>query len=217
VGRHVRAFLLLLHVIAVALMAVPAPEGGMSRAAWKDPTVQGEFDAWVTRLRAWGVPVRRDRFEAQLWEFAVAYTDTRKALLAPFSPYYDYAGTRQSWRMFVAPHRFPARLHIDIREGGKWRPIYVERSDDAVWMRRMLDHDRFRSAVFRYSWPQYRKTYEQFCTWLAKRAAHDFPGADRLRVRYFKYRTPSPEVVRAGAPVDGKFIRSRELPIGGGP
>ena len=210
---HVRAALLLFHVTAVVLAAIPAPEGGMQRSAWKDPTVQGEFDEWYTRVRQLGYRGDRARFEEGLWSFAVAYSKVRGKVLAPFRPYYRYAGTGQGWRMFVAPHRFPARLSIDLHRNGTWENVYVERSTTATWLANVLDHDRMRSATFRYSWPQYGKTYSQFCAWIQTRARVDFPDADRLRVRYFKYRTRSPEEVRANEPEDGKWILSRELPL----
>src|SRR5436190_7088050 len=201
---HVRAALLLFHVTAVVLAAIPAPEGGMQRSAWKDPTVQGEFDEWYTRFRQLGYRGDRTTFEEGLWSFAVAYSRVRGQVLAPFRPYYRYAGTGQGWRMFVAPHRFPARLSIDLHRNGAWENVYVERSTTATWLAPILDHDRMRSATFRYSWPQYGKTYGQFCEWIQTRARVDFPDADRLRVRYFKYRTRSPEEVRANEPEDGK-------------
>jgi hypothetical protein len=210
---HVRAALLLFHVTAVVLAAVPAPEGGMQKSAWKDPTVQGEFDAWYTRARQLGYRGDRTEFEEGLWAFAVRYARTRGDILTPFKPYYKYFGTGQGWRMFVAPHRFPARLTIDVRRNGEWESVYVERSRTEVWLAPILDHDRLRSATFRYSWPQYGKTYGQFCAWIQKRARVDFPDADRLRVRYFKFRSRSPEEVRANEPEDGKWILTRELPL----
>jgi hypothetical protein len=213
---HARAGLLAVHVLAVVLAAVPAPEGAMARTAWRDPTVQGEFDTWFGHLRSLGYGGTRLQFEDSLWGFAVAYTQTRDAILAPFEPYYDYAGTTQSWRMFVAPHRFPGRLHIEVRRNRVWQTVYVERSPDATWLGRILDHDRMRSAIFRYSWPQYQKTYKDFCQWIATQAERDFPDADRVRIRYFKYRTRSPAEVRAGAEEEGKYLFTRELALPGG-
>jgi hypothetical protein len=210
----IRALLLLFHVTAVTLAAVPAPEGGMSRDAWKDPTVQGEFDAWFNRLKPLGYEGDRAQFESSIWYFAVAYATTRGQILAPFEPYYDYAGTAQPWRMFVAPHRFPGRLSIDIERGGAWGNVYTERSPTADWLGTILDHDRMRSAIFRYSWPQYGRAYGQFCEWIQSRATDAFPDAQRIRIRFFKYRTRSPSEVLRNAPEDGKWIFARELPLG---
>ena len=59
-------------------------------------------------------------------------------MLRPFGRYYAYCGTGQSWRMFVAPHRHPTALHVDVRERGEWRPAYVERDPHHRWLGRVL-------------------------------------------------------------------------------
>lgn len=201
-----RAFLVALHLVAITLMALPAPGGGMQRSAWADPTVQAEFDAWHARLVAAGAPVgTRAAFEDDLFEFAKAFMDKRNASLEPFVPYYRYFGTYQSWRMFVAPHTHPARMHVEIRVDEAWQPVYVERSGEHQWLGWKLDQDRFRSAVFRYSWKPYRKQYRQFVDWLAVQARRDFPDATQLRVRFYKVRSPSPEQVRTGTQPEGRF------------
>ncbi len=198
---HIRAVLVAFHVLAVVLMALPAPSGGMRRSAWKDPTVQAELTAWADRLGQ-----DHQVFEDRLWEVATAFMDLRHAVLAPFQPYYRYAGTTQSWRMFVAPHRYPARLHIDIDRGEGWEPVYVARHPEHDWLGHHLDHDRMRSAVFRYAWKHYRRMFRLFSDWLAIEAARDFPEASRIRVRYFKYKTLSPAEALAGAEPEGHWL-----------
>ena len=107
---QVRAVFITIHLVAITLMALPNPSAGLQRSAWRDPTVQQEFAIWRARLGQVGLEMEAQEFEAQLWEFASQFRDVRQALLAPFDPYYRH-GTWQSWRMFVAPHRYPARLH----------------------------------------------------------------------------------------------------------
>jgi hypothetical protein len=141
---------------------------------------------------------------------ATGFQETRNYVIAPFDPYYRYFGTWQSWRMFVAPHRFPARLEIDIDNGdGDWRPIYQARSPEYNWNQAQFDHERFRAAIFRYSWPAYRRTWKQFAQWSAARVMDDYPDVVSVRLRFFKYRTPSPEEVLGGAEVHGKYINTR--------
>lgn len=212
---RVRAALIALHVFAVVAMAVPSPEGGLNRSAWKDPTVQGEFAAWTGRLNAVGVQVGQAELEEWAWGFAQGWERTRGAVLAPFMPYYRYCGTWQSWRMFVAPHRYPARLHIDVRRGGAWEPVFVERSAEHTWRRHQLDHDRMRAAIFRYGWRHFRKAYNTFATWVAARAAEDFPDATEVRLRFWKYRTASPEEVRTGTEPEGSWELEIRRPLQG--
>jgi len=211
--RQLRALLVMVHVVAVMLAAIPAPEGGMNRAAWKDPTVQDELNSWAARLRAAGLDLSDEEFQAGLWSLGTRYSAARKLVLRPLQPYYRFLGTNQSWRMFVAPHRYPARLHIDIEEGGRWRPVYVARSPEYRWLARQLDDDRMRAALFRYAWPAFAKGWRSFSAWVATRAATDFPDAQRVRLRYDKRRTPSPVEAQAGQQPPGQWIRTRIIEL----
>ncbi|MCI0702625.1 MAG: hypothetical protein L0241_16195 [Planctomycetia bacterium] len=209
---HIRAVLITAHLVAVTLMSIPAPDGAFDRNAWKDPTVQSEFAAWAKTL-----DTTPEELEERVWNLSRSYMDTRNEVLAPFGRYYHYCGTGQSWRMFVAPHRHPSTLHIDIREGGNWRPVYIERAPQHRWLGRVLDSYRFRSVIFRFGWPAYEGEFEEFTRWIASRAAHDFPDAESVRVRLYKAPSPSPEEARTGITPAGEFTRSVELALGARP
>lgn len=211
--KNLRAVLIALHLFAVAAMAFPSASGGMSRAAWKDPTVQDEFAAWNGRLQALGWTGTTEALQDTAWEVVSAYEHGRSALLAPFQPYYVYCGTAQSWRMFVAPHRYPGRLHIDVQETGLWKPIYEARSAELTWRAKQLDHDRFRSAIFRYAWPNYARSYREFGAWVARQVRQDFPAATRVRTRFYRYRTPSPTEVLEQREPPGTFVSSRVIDL----
>jgi hypothetical protein len=214
---QIRAALVALHVIVITLLALPAPEGGMDRNAWKNPTVQGELRAWTDSLNACGIDITQPELEDRLWHAANAYMNARGTVLGPLSPYCEYCGTDQSWRMFVAPHRYPTTLHIAIAEGGAWRPAYVERDPRYTWLARQLDSYRFRSVAFRLGWPGYEGEFDRLAHWVARRAANDFPDAGRVRVSLVKSRTRSPEEVRAGAATETEVVLSVELPPGARP
>lgn len=203
---HVRAWLVAAHIFAVVGMALPSPGGGMNKGAWKEPTVQAEFAAWRGRLEALGYVTTPEIFEERLWVVAKAAMSGRDKILAPFDPYYQYCGTYQSWRMFVAPHTFPSRMHVDVLVSGIWKPVYVERSGEYQWLAWQLDQDRFRSAVFRFSWKQYRKQYREFANWLAMQAGRDFPEATKVRVRFWKAPSATPEQARAGVVPEGAWV-----------
>lgn len=188
------------HIIAVLAGAFPSPSGGMNRSAWKDPTVQAEMTAWGERLS-----IPPDELEAHLWEIATTFMAGRKQVLAPFQPYYSHAGTYQAWHMFVAPHRNPARLHIELNDGEGWQTIYISRDPALTWKAELLDHSRARAALFRYSWKHYRGTFRRLGRWLAAEAASDFPDAERMRLRWYRYRTPTPQQVRDDEIPTGRF------------
>lgn len=210
---HVRAILVLLHVVALLLMALPAPGSGMTKSAWEDPTVQDEFAAWTARFNAMGFDITQDQLEERLWNLGTGVTKARTKVLDPFMPYYLYAGTWQSWRMFVAPHRYPAILHIDIQDDAGWEPIYRSRSSEYDWRRYQFDHDRMRSVTFRLSWSAYSGTYKRFVEWVCREVAKDHPDAQRVRVRFWKYKTLSAQEVRAGKSPQGAFQQTRVKPL----
>ncbi|MEM7158202.1 MAG: hypothetical protein AAF799_35500 [Myxococcota bacterium] len=207
---HVRALLVALHIVAVLLLAIPDAGGvALERASWKNPTVQAELSAWAERLSTLGYHTDTATLEGDVYAVAKSWTGTLKALRVPVRPYSDYLGVRQTWRMFVAPHRHPATLHVDIEEDGQWRPIHVARSDEYDWRRGQLDHPRMRSMLFRYGWKRYDRYYRGLTRWLATQAAGDFPQATRVRIRMYGFRTPTPEEVRADAIPEGKFKQQR--------
>lgn len=214
--RHVRAALVLIHLLAVVVLAVPSLRAAMDRRSWRNPTVQGELEAFAERLDSVGIHLTPKTLEQKVWRYAVAYNRVYEALEAPFFPYRHWVGVRQPWVMFVAPHRHPARVEIEVEEDHRWRLVYRARSDEHTWHRTLFDHDRLRSALFRYGWDRYRRAYRELCRYIAEEAARDFPKATRVRVRMYRYRTPSPEEVRAGEIPAGRYEREVILPLGGG-
>ncbi|MBA2321246.1 MAG: hypothetical protein H0V89_08825, partial [Deltaproteobacteria bacterium] len=185
------------HLAAITLQAFPNPSGGLNRSAWADPTVQMEIAAWAGRLGTTPAAL-----EERLWKGATAWTRARQTVVRPLEPYYTYAGTWQSWKMFVAPHVYPTRLRIEIRRGPRWELVYVERSADRRWLASVLGNDRLRSTIFRMGWPHYPRLRADFVAWIAERAAVDFPDAEQVRISFTKQRTRSAAEMRAGQPAE---------------
>ena len=211
--RHLRAALVLAHVVVLLLFALPNPGVALDRSAWRSPNVQHELEAWSGRLSALGVDVARPQLEERLYRLLVRWGALRAELLAPTELYQRYAGIRQPWTMFAAPNRHPARLELEVEVQGAWQTIYVARSDEHDWQATLLDHDRMRAVVFRHTWPQFAGTHQHLCRWLARRAARDFPEATRLRARRYRARTPTPEEARAGVRPEGRYEQVILLPI----
>ncbi len=193
-----RVPLVLFHVAAIVLMSTPDPGPGLNRSAWKNPTVQDELSAWAERLSGLGLEVTPEALEAWAWDRAVELNRARDRVVSPLRPYHEYAGVRQPWNMFVAPHRNPAVLGVDVLVEDEWRPLYRARSDEHDYRRAFFDHDRIRAMLFRYGWSSFRMSYHDFARWLAKQIAVDVPEATKARVFFSRYRTLSPEEVKAG-------------------
>jgi hypothetical protein len=212
-----RAAFIALHVVAITLIALPAPVGATNRATWKEPTVQAELAVWRGRLAWLGFPSEPAAFEDALHARAVELLAVRTALLTPFLPYYRYAGTSQSWRMFVAPHTHPARLEVAVERDGAWTTVFRERDATATWNRRVFEQDRARSLLFRMSWANYRTEYIALADWIGRQAAADFPDATKVRVRFMKRATPSAAAVRAGEGEPEKPTQVRTIVLQGAP
>ncbi len=202
-----------LHVVAISLMAFPAPAGVMDKEDWSNPLAQEEFAAWSARLHGLGLDIGPGDLERWLWDAAERYMDVREKALAPFRPYYKLCGTGQGWRMFVGPNLFPTRLSIEVHEAGRWHPVYMERDPEHTWLGARLDHEHWRTAIFTMAFFQHYKELGQFAHWVARRAARDFPRADEVRVRLYKSRTPMPEEVRADRRPLGRYIKTWTVPL----
>ena len=209
---HVVALYVLFHVAGTVISSAPSTDGLMKRSYWKNPTVQDEFAAWSQLLQGWGIDIDAAELEARAWRLAESWERIHTKAKSPFRRYQRYTGTYQSWRMFVAPHRYPTRLHVDMRTAeGEWTPLYVRGSAEFTWRGRQLGHIRMRSALFNYFWNRRPGDYDQFVRWLATRAAEDHPNAVEIRVRTYSFHTLSPQEVRSGQQPDGSFTRSTTL------
>lgn len=198
---QLRAALVAFHLLAITLDASPSPAAGMSRAAWKEPTVQQEFKTWSSFL---GMDPLA--FEKMLWELATTTMSVRKAVMKPFAPWLSATGTDQAWQMFVAPHRYPTRMQLQIHRGQEWETVYEERSPIYTWHSERFNSERLRASIFRWGWPNYQDAWKKACKVFAKELFAEHAEADTVRCRMFKQRSPSPSEVRSGTMDAGKWV-----------
>ncbi len=55
------------------------------------------------------------------------------------------------------------------------------------------------------------KNYDELASWLATEASADFPEANAVRVRLYRYRSLPPEKIRAGERPEGRYERARNF------
>ncbi len=195
--KHLRAVLILLHVVAVTALAFPAPVGGMNERAFAQPSVQASFESTAATLRSLGLDVSKDALQAWLWGHGNRFMAVRKQLLRPLHPYADLTGSHQGWRMFSSLNRRAAWLVVDLEEGGDMRTIYRMRSDRYTWRRRQLDQERTRALVNGWCWGRNKGSYKRFAQWLGRQAAADFPDATAIRVHMDRAALPDPATLHA--------------------
>jgi hypothetical protein len=204
----IRAVLVTYHVLALVVLSFPSPPSGMQRSQWENPTVQNEFELWAERLSSLGWEMSTKELDSMLWELSKRYVAGREKVTAPFASYVTYSGAQQSWRMFVAPQRYPVRIDVSVREGaGQWRKVYESRSEELVWLSHLLEQYRLRRVVFATAWDKDARQFKMLCDWIATQAARDFPSATEVMIRQLRYRTPTPEEALSGQTTpEGKFV-----------
>ncbi|HCH63736.1 MAG: hypothetical protein CL927_12785 [Deltaproteobacteria bacterium] len=192
--EHLLGLFVLYHLGAVLAGSVPAAVGGLSRRSWQNPTVAAELDAWHRTLRELGLRADRDAFEDGLYKVAVRTVRFRKQLTTPFQPYYTFAGTKQDWRMFVAPLTRPASLRIEARHSSdsEWFPLYVHHSAEHDWLAPQLRYARTRPVLFRLAWPRYKPEYRRFGRFLSRRALEADASLSAVQVVWERRRSPTP-------------------------
>lgn len=204
--RQLRAVLVTFHILAITLDASPSPAAGLKRAAWADPTVQQEFQAWADRLG-----VESQTLQDWAWDIANRFADGRQVVMTPFRPWIDATHTTQAWQMFVAPHRFPTRLQIQVQVGETWETVFEERSTTATWRAEAFGTERLRASIFRWGWASYADAWKRACGVFATELFTERPDISAVRCRLHKVRTPSPEDVRDGKLDAGTWVFPRQV------
>lgn len=176
------------HVLAVLVLALPANGRLGDRAVWESRENQLQFARWAKL----GVARDGPELDQRLWNLVQSYLSAREVAVAPFELYREYCGVGQGWRMFSNPQSHPAYIHVELRRGASFEPIYVSRSTQYDWRARQLDHHRVRKLFGRIARSTEQELWEQFGAWAAQRAAQDFPDALELRIWQERRVTPEP-------------------------
>jgi len=211
---QLRALLIGIHLVAVVAMAIPAPVE-VNRVDVDDPQVIEGMTPLHETATTMGYRGDARTFRVALFGLGKAIIAVRTAALQPFVPYYKYAGTKQSWRMFGSVPTKPARVEIRIDHGdGEVVPLFYARHPEHRWRAQQFDQERFRAFMNDFSWRRDKRAWRFFGDWVARQAAVDFPEATRihLRVRYRPVPRPD-ELRRVGHIADGETFwgASRDL------
>jgi hypothetical protein len=155
------------------------------------------------------VHVTSDELEAQAWTVAQAYLKCQMPLYAVAQPLVSQFGLGQGWGMFSNPETHPARLHVELDRGQGFETLYVSRSDEYAWRRREFDHNRMRKLVGRVFRDQSPALYKELVSWVATQVQRDFPDAERVRVRRYRFNTALMSVKGGRYDADGAFEAMR--------
>lgn len=196
VARHLRAALVLLHVVAVVGLSVPAPPAGL-RGGRPDRSTEAALRTWSEVGGAIGVPA--DRIVLAVRGVTAVQQRAVAGIRGLFRPYAQLVGARQNWLMFGEVPTRVARLEIEVHTPAGWKPVYRGHLEPG-WNRTLFDQERIRTLFHSFALGRHRDGYARFVDWAVPRIAADHPDADRVRVQIQKLVIPSPEVLaRTGA------------------
>ncbi len=199
------------HVLAMLVLALPANGRLGDRAVWQSRENQLQFARWARLASKLGVARDGPELEQLLWRLVQSYLGARQVAVAPFELYREYCGMGQGWRMFSNPQSHPAYIHVELRRGASFEPIYLSRSSQYDWRARQLDHHRVRKLFGRIARSTEQDLWEQFGAWAAQRAAQDFPDALELRIWQERRRTPEPGSAETAVAAEPEQVRTYDL------
>ena len=210
---------MLFHVVGVTLMALPTPSGYMNSALWTDPNLTSQFDTWARLLTRVGIEMTGEEVKERSRRAGMAIQSTRQMVLTPFEPYLNAVGARQSWRLFAAPGRVPARLQVDISDAAtgedSWQQLYLTGDEPYAWRPELFTHHRFRKLMTRTTRRGDEPRFERLARWFAAETAKDFPEAKRVRFTLTRDRIPPPDQLADGVVGKRERTRARVLPLQG--
>ena len=210
---HLRATLILLHLVAITLMALPAPVGADKTSHYQGPEAEAQLAQIVNALDRVGIEATGDDVVDLSLAVARPVMAARRAVLNPFRPYYTLAGTRQGYWMFSGTSLYQNRLHVEVRDRGEWRTLYLAGAPNARWRGATFNHELTRSLLFRYTERRYRKRWNAVADWIAEEAAMDHPTVDRVRVSLQHGPIQTAAEARSGVVPETRRRRKRTLVV----
>lgn len=168
---RLRAAWLLFHVVAVALVAFPAPIRRLDAAIWRKPAVGVELENWTKRLNSVGVRVTKREVRDFATELAARWLGARNTLVAPFKAYLGALGAPQNWYMFTGADRAPQRFALLFSDrNGTLSPVFelgVRLDHPELIDAEFLDEHRVRRALLQTSWSR-AHTFASVCGYFAR-------------------------------------------------
>ncbi|MEZ4448211.1 MAG: hypothetical protein R3B09_01945 [Nannocystaceae bacterium] len=186
------------HLALIVVLSLPSADAMLHRPNWESANTKADLAHWAAALGRVGVEMTGPELADRLWRTAEALSGVQGAISRPFVDFSRIVGFRQGWAMFASPQRHPVELHVDLEEGGAWRPLSRPHDDAAAWRRATFEHNRYRKLAGSLGRRFQRRYYDPIARWLAREALADHPGATRVRVQLHAYTSLPPERVRVG-------------------
>lgn len=202
---HLRAALVLAHIVAVLGMSIPSPQGFLVDHPLDNPKIAAPLRVWEGAMERIGVPPQTTRTVALTGGKALERAEN--AMERWCRPYVRYAGVSQSWRMFASSPARGWRLEILLEEGGEWRTVYRRLDPEARWRASLWEDGRVRGMINSLANAKFSAWWKTFAESAGRRAAVDFPDATGLKLQRVDVRFPPPKELRRTGLVEEGAIR----------
>ena len=184
---RLRAALLPVHCLAIALAAIPS----MSRTrpiAATDPQFASELHPWA---RLFGVS--DEVFARDAERLRANWIEVHDRLIGPFERYLALLGAQQPWGMFSSPNRSPSRFLLEVWEPRAAPTNEAVSQDDwrslsglpaGAWRASFFESERTRSLLNNIARNDLWSLADQFCLYVAREAFQEDPSAEQARCTF---------------------------------
>lgn len=183
---HLRAALIVAHLAAITIAAVPTPEGELDDTRRQDPEIREIMAPWTALVQDVGLADDEDGAVDWLFDRGQELVTARRTALGPVIGWLRVSGNSQSWRMFGAVPAQHARfeVHGQLAESGEWVPLYVENTP-YQWNALLLNQSRVRAMRSNFSGGGSRGRYNAFARRIASQALdeHEALSAASVHMR----------------------------------
>ena len=98
--------------------------------------------------------------------------------------------------MFGYVQHSSGHLHIELKENGEWRALYVDLDSNHQWNSHLLNQERTRAMRSLFAQKRFHTRYKRFAAWLSKEVFTEFPEAQAFRTFYQQQTVPKPKVLQ---------------------
>lgn len=169
---RLRAALLLVHFLVVAIVAIPAPTARVNARTWEKPTMRLELERWTRQLNRLGVETTRQELAQRITRWSGNWRAARRTLTAPLRSYLRALGTPQSWYMFTGADRVPQRFALSFRKGhGRAESIFEvgrEPRHPELVSPAFLNEHRTKRVLLLASWSDQPREFEDVCRYFER-------------------------------------------------
>jgi hypothetical protein len=188
---RIRAALIALFALVRVVEGCPTPR--TSPATLNSSVQKAELETWTGLLARVGIVTTPEQLAATLVATSDELNARKRALLAPFRPFFSTFEVSQRWSLFPVADTHPVWMHIEARCRGSadFALAYRPNDPNADWQSSVLEYRRVR-ATWNPSVRGPRAAYPAFVDWVARRFFDDRPDCDAVRVGFLEMTLPAP-------------------------